>query len=249
MDDLGQQVRTAAESAGYPLPATLAGDLERVLLVMLTADDHLGIEWLTPHEISVTLRDGFRLDVPRQRVQSLLDANRELAIRRTISGKRKYQILDAGERSVRSTASTDVVFIQPEKALTRVRQVQDLMSTCTGAVRLCDPYLAPRSLDYIARMTSATEVRVLTQRVHQEDSLKRDLKPLALQLGIPVEIRRVGPRVLHDRYLIDDSEMLILGSSLNGLGLKQSMVIRVGPDLRATVLSEFGRLWTSAAAV
>ena len=137
-------------------------------------------------------------------------ANRELAIRRTVSGKRRYQILDAGKRCVQSTASTDAVFIQPESALTSVRQVQDLMSTRTGVVHLCDPYLAPRSLDYLMWLTSATELRVLTQQIKNENSLKRDLKPLALQLGVPVEIRRVGPRVLHDRYLIDDSEMLIL---------------------------------------
>ena len=249
MDDLGRRVRTAAESAGYPPPATLPGDLERSLLVLLTADEHLDIEWLTPHEISVALRDGFRLHVSRQRVQSLLDASRESALRRKISGKRQYQVLDAGKRRVQSTASTDVVFIQPENALTSVRQVQDLMSTCAGVVHICDPYLAPRSLDFMARLTSATEVRVLTQQVDKENSLKRDLRPLSLQLGIPVEIRRVSTRVLHDRYLIDDSEMFILGTSLNGLGLKQSMVVRVGPDLRATALSEFERLWTSAAAI
>ena len=249
MNDLGQQVRSAVESAGCPHPATLPGDLERTLLVLLIAGDHLDIDWLTPHEISIALRDGFRLHVPRQRVQSLLDANRELAIRHKISGKRKYQILNAGERRVQATASTDVVFIQPENALTRVRQVQELMSACTGVVRLCDPYLAPRSLDYIASLTSAAEVRVLTQQIDKENSLRRDLKPLALQLGIPVTIRRANTRVLHDRYLIDDSEMFILGTSLNGIGLKQSMMVKVGPDLRATAFSEFECLWASAAAI
>lgn len=247
--DLGQQVRMAAESAGYQHPAAVAEDLERILLVMLTAHDHVGIDWLTPHEISTALRSGFRLDVPRQRVQSLLDANRELVVRRAVSGKRKYQILDAGERRVRSTASTDALFIQPENALTGVRQVQDLMSARTGVVHLCDPYVAPRTLDYLAQLTSATEVRVLTQQVKNENSVKRDLRPLALQLGVPVEVRRVGQTVLHDRYLIDDSEMFILGTSLNGLGLKQSMVVRVGRDFRAAVLSVFLGLWASATVI
>lgn len=249
MDDLGQHIRAATEAAGLPPPTTLADDIERVLLVMLAAHDHLGIDSLTPHEISIALRDGFRLDVPRQRVQSLLDSNRDLALSRKARGKRKYQILDAGERRVKTAGTTDVLFIQPENALTRVREVQDLMATRSGVVYFCDPYLAPRSLDFLVTLTSASELRVLTQQVNKESAVKRDLKPLALQLGVPVEIRRVGSRVLHDRYLIDDNEMFILGTSLNGLGLKQSMVVKVGLDLRATALSEFVALWGSAVAI
>lgn len=246
MDNLGQRLKAAAESAEYPPPTTFADDLERVLFVMLAGQDLLAIDCLTPHEISSALLYGFRLSVPRQRVQSLLDGNKELALRRTVSGKRKYQILHAGERRVKSVKSMDVLFIQPENALTSVRQIQDLMSTCTGVVRLCDPYLAPRSLDYLAQLTSSTEVHVLTQQINSVSSFKGDLKLLRNQLGVPIEIRQVGMRVLHDRYLIDDSEMFILGTSLNGLGLKQSMVVSAGQDLRVTALHEFKRLWKSA---
>lgn len=249
MDGLGQRLKAAPTLTGYPPPTTFAEDLERCLLIMLTAHEHLGIESLTPHEISKALLDGFRIDIPRQRVQSLLEGNKELALRRTVSGKRKYQILHAGERRVKSVKSMDFLFIQPESALTSVRQVQDLMSARTGVVRLCDPYLAPRSLDYLSQLTSSSGVHVLTQQIDMENSLKRDLKPLVLQLGISVEIRRVAKRVLHDRYLIDDADMFILGTSLNGIGLKQSMVVRTGPDLRSTVLSEFQELWQSATLV
>lgn len=38
--------------------------------------------------------------------------------------------------------------------------------------------------------------------------------------------------VLHDRYAIHDDGMLLFGTSLNGLGLKQTFVVALGQDIR-----------------
>jgi len=62
----------------------------------------------------------------------------------------------------------------------------------------------------------------------------RDTGPLrrilaaAKTAGYEIEVRVVGSRTLHDRYIIDDNEMVILGTSLNGFGKKQSFVIQAG---------------------
>jgi len=37
--------------------------------------------------------------------------------------------------------------------------------------------------------------------------------------------------------------MVILGTSLNGFGKKQSFVIQAGPDIRQTLLAEFDHNW------
>ena len=64
--------------------------------------------------------------------------------------------------------------------------------------------------------------------------------------GSVQEIRVDGSAPLHDRYIIDDSIMTILGTSLNGFGKKQCFIIQTGPDLRAVVLPVFDGLWKSA---
>jgi hypothetical protein len=43
--------------------------------------------------------------------------------------------------------------------------------------------------------------------------------------------------------------MLLIGTSLNGLGLKQSMVVRVGNDLRLAAEQGFDALWSSGTAL
>ncbi len=53
----------------------------------------------------------------------------------------------------------------------------------------------------------------------------------------------LGP--LHDRYIIDDSIMVILGTSLNGFGKKQCFVIQTGQDLRSVLIPVFDGAWNS----
>jgi hypothetical protein len=66
--------------------------------------------------------------------------------------------------------------------------------------------------------------------------------------------RRVGScvsgfsdKVLHDRYAIDDNGMPMFGTSLNGLGLKQSLVVSLGEDVRLATLAAFEATWDKSA--
>jgi hypothetical protein len=59
-------------------------------------------------------------------------------------------------------------------------------------------------------------------------------------------IRKTSKSVLHDRYLLEDSSMRILGTSLNGLGKKECFVIKAGDDMRATMLGVFDKRWNEA---
>ncbi len=55
---------------------------------------------------------------------------------------------------------------------------------------------------------------------------------------------RIGPAGhLHDRYVIHDDGMMIVGTSLNSIGLKQSFVVTVGDDIRAMVVGAFDDAW------
>jgi hypothetical protein len=246
-DDL--QELGAATLDGIAAPSELAEDLDRCLWVLFAALTLMPGRTLTAHEVSVVLRHGPRISVSRQRVQGLLDANRGLAHRQRRAGRQTYEILHDGIERLKKQGASDVLLIDPSQALTYVRSVQALFGASQGLVKLCDPYLGPRSLDFLSTITAASELRVLTDRVERENAVRRDLKALRSQMGYPVEIRRVGSHVLHDRYLIDRGGMLLIGTSLNGLGLKQSMVVRVGNDLRLAAEQGFDALWSSGTAL
>lgn len=72
------------------------------------------------------------------------------------------------------------------------------------------------------------------------------MKAFEREHGVELEVRKALAGVLHDRYAIDDSGMLMFGTSLNGLGLKQSFVVTLGEDLRSAALAAFEATWDTA---
>ena len=73
------------------------------------------------------------------------------------------------------------------------------------------------------------------------------MKAFTSEYGIPVTVRVAQANVLHDRYAIDDSQMLHFGNSLNGIGAKQSFVVSLGEDIRMATIAAFDKLWGNTA--
>jgi hypothetical protein len=75
------------------------------------------------------------------------------------------------------------------------------------------------------------------------------MKAFVTEHGIALDARTLPHGVLHDRFLIHDDGMLMFGTSLNGLGLKQSFVVALGEDIRASVAATFDADWQRATPV
>ena len=118
--------------------------------------------------------------------------------------------------------------------------------SCRGDLRVCDPYVDPQTLDLLADCKAAASIRLLTMKIDKRTAFERDVKLFNKQHGDVLDVRVVPQRVLHDRYAIHDDGMLHFGTSLNGLGLKQSFVVSVGEDLRAAALRAFDDVWSEA---
>jgi hypothetical protein len=95
-------------------------------------------------------------------------------------------------------------------------------------------------------MRKADSIQLLTVSVKQPAGFKQAMKAFASERGITLEVRTLLPGILHDRFLIHDHGMLMFGTSFNGLGLKQSFVVALGEDIRASVASTFDADWQRA---
>lgn len=237
----------AADVADYPPLASLT-DRERVLWVLGVAKEKMGLVWLTPGQISVVLRDVHGFPISWQRVQAVLGAERGTVAVNRKGGFRSFQIMRAGIDEL-LVKGPDVVFIEPEKALTGLRSAQAIMQSLVGVLRFCDPYVESSSLDLLAEAIKTTEVRLLTVNVAKPQIFARDLAAFRKEHGHKIEVRQAGAGTLHDRYAVDDARMLLFGTSLNGLGKKQSFIVELGQDTRATVMAAFDAAWTSARVV
>jgi hypothetical protein len=210
----------------------------------------LGRPWLTPAQVSDALRDVYGTLISRQRVEGILSRAKETrqAARRMVGGRRHYQVMDAGIAAVRSVEAS-VLFITPEDSLTSIRAVEDVLGALHGNIRVCDPYIDGRTLDWLAGCSKATSIHLLTVNVkNRTTTFQRDLAAFHRQhQALGLEVRVVAPGVLHDRYIVDDDRLLLFGTSLNNLGAKQTFVVAAGEDLRATIIKAFNQEWSSAA--
>lgn len=234
----------AADISEFPKLADLS-DRERVLWVLGVGKVKAGQVWMTPSEVSVVLRDVYGFPLSRQKAQALIGTERGTVATSRKGGFRRHQIMQPGLDELLAKGP-DVVFIEPDKALTGLRSAEAIMQSLNGVLRFCDPYVESASLDLLAEATKATDIRLLTVNVARPQVFARDLAAFRKEHGNKIEVRQAAPGTLHDRYAVDDARMLLFGTSLNGLGKKQSFIVELGQDVRTTVMAAFDSAWAAA---
>jgi hypothetical protein len=223
----------------------LQQEREQILWVLATGKNEVGVDSMTSAQISVVLRDSYHIAVPRQRVSALLEKEKGTVAKRRANGKLHFKIMKRGEEEVSSSIIAPI-FIDPEAALSQIRKIEDVLGKLKGSLRVCDPYIDNRTLDFLAECSGAEQINLLTVNVYKEGLFRRDLSAFVKEHGNILETRVLEQGNLHDRYIIDDDGMILPGTSLNGLGKKQSFLVSLGKNLRRIVLPAFDRSWASA---
>jgi len=231
-------------SATTPLDAgTFPEDIDRILAVLHNAKLE-GIDRLTAVEVSEKLKTGWGLKLHWRTVNTTLFKADDLVDRKKRGGRWGFGILRAGENRVIAPPAS-ILLVDPSKAVQAVLGLHTLLSQCRGVVRVCDPYFDVVTLQHLDACSSASEIRVLTRNVKDGGSLRTLHAAFGTQ-GRILNVKVVGANILHDRYLLDDTGMKILGTSLNGFGKKQCFVIAAGDDMRKAMLTVFEGHWRGA---
>lgn len=217
----------------------------QVLWVLQAGKKHTTFDLLTPAQISDVLVDCYGVPVARQRVRAILVKEGETVSRRRIRGREYFKLMKAGEDLLQASTSAPIL-IDPARGLSGIREVEGILSGLKGHVRVCDPYVESKSLDLLAACACADTIKLLTVEVHKEERFKRDLRAFNLEHGSRLEVRRHAPGLLHDRYVLHEGGALLLGGSLNGLGMKQSFIWAAGPDLSRSAQVCFEKNWRNA---
>ena len=223
-------------------PRALDERLEQVLAILWNAaQDGDDVVWRSGVDISRTLLEDSGISMHWRTIDSVLLGHGTLAKRRKRQRRWEYRLLAEGEELL-GRAEGLVSLVDPDQALQATIGLHELLGRLVGTVRVCDPYTDAVTLEQLDACDSSLDVKLLTQTVRDSGKLRR-LVGAARRDFAGFEIRTAAQRNLHDRYMIDDDSMIILGSSLNGFGKKQSFIIRVGADFRTGMLLQFEQLW------
>lgn len=235
-----------AQSGDAGDPHRFDDDRRRVLWVLAEAKEIDELKFLTATQVSDILCECTGIDIPRQRAQAILEGESGTVARRRIAKRRHFRIMKAGEDELTSSSFTST-FVGPEKALSEIRQIEDLLSSLKGELKICDPYVENKTLDYLAECSSAKSLKLLTVNIYKASTFRRDLGAFQKEHGNRLDVRVAPQARLHDRYIVHDEGLLLLGTSLNGFAKKQTFLVSLGPDLRSATESAFDGHWAAAA--
>lgn len=231
--------------------------LERVLWCLAAAEEVHPGQGLYTLEIEEHLR-GLDVEVARGgQIANALNRARDLVVR--IGGARNisYRISHKGRARLDELAGagkTDVLFVEAGQKWSKPLELVELCDGLKGDLLVADPYYGEKSLLVLARLARRKgRVKFLTEKVgggEKAAQLAVEATDLASEYK-NLELRRVkGSNRIHDRFVLADSGLVIVGAGLKDLGLKHSFIVHLDaaliPDMIAAVRSAFLAQWTTA---
>jgi hypothetical protein len=127
-------------------------------------------------------------------------------------------------------------------------ELAKLFQSLTGEVRICDPYYGTGSLLRLDELKAAKSVLFLTQKPDSKDKphLPRAIKEFITERP-NFEFRQHNGSDLHDRYIVTEDELILLGHGIKDIGGKESFVVRLGREIAGDVIdstrSSFDQKW------
>lgn len=192
-------------------------------------------------------------DVPvtRKAVQNAFSRAGRRVTKRVVQGVRKYSLTIPGIRQAQrllAVGDLTVLYVDGDQPRTAMKRLADVLSDLHGPVQASDPYYGERSLDVLEMIPEECQTRFLTAHTTEDQGKLRRLIADFRKERPRTEIRLYpNPKELHDRYVLSDERLLVVGHGLKDVGRKESFIFQIGralaPDLLDTVRGVFDQRW------
>ncbi|RLA40196.1 MAG: hypothetical protein DRR06_17810 [Gammaproteobacteria bacterium] len=149
-----------------------------------------------------------------------------------------------------------VFYVESDKPFTARRNLTEICKDVSGSILVCDPYYGTGTFVGLGALLHCDEIRFLTKIPDGKES-KTGILPRTLLEFVKehrnVEFRAHAGNDLHDRYILTDSELIILGHGVKDMGNKDSLIIRIPAnyiqDTVDAMRTAFDQKWLSAMAI
>ncbi len=232
--------------------ASIKSPLQLGLVALQLAYDHVGLLYLSAEEISNALEcAGVAVD-SKQIEGAFSRAKGAKVKRRDFDELRRYRLMTAGRQETEpllEVGNLRVVFVEGDRPRQARRKLGDLLRGLQGTLRVIDPYFGVRTLDTLDLFPKGTKVLLLTATLEKMDRLAGPLADFKKE-NSHVEMRRHSGPELHDRYVLTDEGIFIIGHGLKDIGARESFIISIDKGLAADLLIQikesFDEKWSHA---
>jgi hypothetical protein len=231
--------------------------LERGLWVLWIAKEKLNIKKMTAEQIASVILDVKEVSIDAKSINySFAPAKGKVHIYHE-NGTVYFEIMKTGKDHLLSLVkqgSVEVLYFQPDQKFSTKRTLsKNILEGLQGKLQIVDPYCSERTLDVLKDLKDR-EVDFLTRvenlREKERERFLRELQDFKSEFPT-IKFRNYPNADIHDRYIISENSLVILGHSVKDLGSKESFAIILDNDSNRNVaeaLTEnFNRRWKQAA--
>jgi len=221
---------------------------DKALWVLIFTKDKINVDYLSAAEVSTILSDVFEVSVDESAIRMALTRARDKVHSKDFGRTRKFSVMKPGREHLSRVTRDSVIIVDPQKPHQAIQRISDLLGTFSGTVKICDPYLDKKTLEVTAMIPDNCDVRFLSNPPKDGQTFLRHLK--AYKVEHPnLQVRTISPGHIHDRYILVGQDMWLVGHSLNAIGSKQALVVKLGQNIRGEIEKWFDGTWVSAGIV
>lgn len=220
------------------------------LAALKLADDRAAIEFLSLDEIVEGL-EAAGIPLKRKALEKAFARAGPRVTKRDFAGTTKYKIMIPGTKDVEELlveGNLRILHIEGDQPRTDRKKLAEILSRLDGPVCILDSYYGEESLDALEMIKGDCQVKFLTGRTREDPGkLARAIARFKRERP-KTEIRLYpNPGELHDRYVLSEEILLLVGHGLKDIGKKESFVIMISkslaPDLLDSVRAAFDDKW------
>ncbi len=144
-----------------------------------------------------------------------------------------------------------VIHVDAGHQRTTYLSLKKVFGDVSGEVRICDPYYGKGSLLRLDLLEHCSPIRFLTQQPggNEKTTIVSEMEEWSREHG-SIEFRRRIGHDLHDRFVLSNAELILIGHGLKDIGGKDSFVVRIDSSLAQEVISSvresFDKRWSTA---
>jgi hypothetical protein len=220
-----------ADKSDIPDFAECVRPLDMALWVLLVAKDKVGEKRLTGEEISFVIIETQEVSVNKRSVINSLNRASDKVHRHSEKDEVYFEIMKPGREYLSSLQKESLIhafYFEPDSKYTAKKLLRtQIFHNLTGNLKIIDPYFGERALDVLESI-KGRHIKAMTRLENLKDrdksKLMRELADFKTE-NPDVEFRNYPGSDIHDRYIISEGEVTLIGHSMKDLGAKETFAV------------------------
>lgn len=140
------------------------------------------------------------------------------------------------------------VIVHPSKPFTGALKLKEILRSVQGYAKIIDPYVDETTLEFLINIPKGLPIKVLTEYTggqEKERRFKRACQRFRTERPY-FQIRKCKLKLIHDRFILTQTQGWSIGPSLKDIGKKLSMIKEISSQTKREAEKVFDQIWTKS---